>query len=420
MTVLEGVRVIDFSEYIAGPFSGMLLGDLGADVIKVEPPEGDRWRQGQFYAPHESRNNLSLNRSKRSIALDLKTDEGKNVIYTMAKTADVVIHNFRPGVMERLGGDYETLARINPRLIYSHNTSFGPQGPLAAKGGYDLLSQAATGLLTRPGSRLQGGRLPVGFGIAIADMSSGMFQALAVCAALWQRERTGRGQKIDTSLLGAGLAIQTSRFMSVESVDREPRESFLEDLRALYSAQANFEAILSLQRDQRPGLGTIYYGVYETKDAPIAVACLNDRLRRRAGNVVGVLDPRFEDSIDDQADPQEITRAARLRVETIMRTKSREEWFALFDAADVPCGPLNFLEEMFEDPQVLANDLVVEVEHATVGSMKMAGPPYAFHGTPLKLRRASPALSQHADEILGELGYTEKDIRDLHERKIVV
>ncbi len=155
MTVLAGLRVLDFTEYIAGPYGGMLLGDMGADVIKVEPPGGDRWRQGVFYAPHETRNNLSMNRSKRGIAIDLATDDGQKIIHKMVRRSDVVMHNFRPGVAERLGIDYDTLSALNPSLVYCHNTAFGTRGPLANKGGYDILSMAATGFLTGPAGRIE-------------------------------------------------------------------------------------------------------------------------------------------------------------------------------------------------------------------------------------------------------------------------
>jgi len=425
MTVLAGVRVLDFTEYIAGPYGTMILGDLGADVIKVEPPEGDRWRQGQFYAPYESRNNLSLNRSKRSIALDLGTEEGKAIVYALVRTSDVAVHNFRPGVAERLGIGYETLAGMNPRLIYLHNTAFGPEGPLASRGGYDILSQAGAGFLTGPVARVENGRLTGSPGIAIGDMSAAMYSALAICAALFERERSGLGQRIDTSLLISGLAVQTGRFFSVEQIDRPPRDEFLEKLRARRAeGSMSFQEMLDLRpgpRGAQAGAVAIYFRAFETRDAPIAVACLNDRLRRRCAEVIGVKDPRFEDPNYNPQDPlyQEKARQVTEEAEAIMRAKTRDEWYELFDAAGVPCGPVNFIEEMFDDPQVLANDYVVEVEHAVLGAIKMGGPPFAFQRTPLRIERASPALSQHADEILAELGYTETQVAELRALNVV-
>src|SRR3972149_6783542 len=329
MTVLAGVRVLDFTEYIAGPYGTMILGDLGADVIKVEPPEGDRWRQGQFYAPYESRNNLSLNRSKRSIALDLGTEEGKAIVYALVRTSDVAVHNFRPGVAERLGIGYETLAGMNPRLIYLHNTAFGPEGPLASRGGYDILSQAGAGFLTGPVARVENGRLTGSPGIAIGDMSAAMYSALAICAALFERERSGLGQRIDTSLLISGLAVQTGRFFSVEQIDRPPRDEFLEKLRARRAeGSMSFQEMLDLRpgpRGAQAGAGAIYFRAFETRDAPIAVACLNDRLRRRCAEVIGVKDPRFEDPNYNPQDPlyQEKARQVTEEAEAIMRASTR-------------------------------------------------------------------------------------------------
>ena len=422
MTVLAGIRVIDFCEYIAGPFGTMLLGDMGADVIKVEPPGGDRWRQGEFYAPHESRNNLSMNRSKRSIALDLATDEGRDIVYSLVRGADVVVHNFRTGVAERLGIDYESLSSENPAIIYCHNTAFGTQGDLASKGGFDILSMAANGFLTGPAARIEDDRLVAPTAVPIIDITSSIFQALAICGALWQREQTGHGQKIDSSLLGAGIAIQASRILSVERADREPRESFLEDLQAMEENQVTFEGMLEL----RPQLGrfitaNLYYRAYETADRPIALACLNDRLRRKFTETIGIRDPRLEDPSIDPSDTCYQATVAELvsKAEATMRSKTIAEWTALFDADGIPCAQVNFVEEIFNDSQVLANGLLVELEHSTVGSIKMAGAPYAFSGTPLDIHRPPPALSEHTDEILAELGYVDEDIQSLRARKIV-
>ena len=423
MTVLSGVRVIDLSEYIAGPLAGMLLGDLGADVIKVEPPSGDRWRlQGKPYGPNEVKANLSQNRSKRSIALNLQADEGKQIVYRLVKSADVVLHNYRPGVAERLGVDYETLKVINEGIIYCHNTAFGTDGPMKNKGGYDILSTAATGFLTGPAGRMEDGMLQAGIGIPVADASSGMFSAMAICAALWQKERTGIGQRIDTSLFGSGIAVQNSRFTSVEKEDGEIREQFLDDLGEMYSKQVSLEDVLSKRIvAPQPAGSRMYFRAYETKDRPIVIACLNDRLRQRVADILKIQDPRFEDPNFDGFADEYLEKAEKVtkEIEKIMRTKTRDEWNEIFDAADVPCGPVNILEELFEDEQVLANDLIVELEHSVVGPIKMAGAPYKFSATPLNIHKASPALSEHAEEILDEIGYSPEEIKDFKSNSIV-
>ncbi len=423
MTVLAGLRVLDFTEYIAGPYGGMLLGDMGADVIKVEPPGGDRWRQGVFYAPHETRNNLSMNRSKRGIAIDLATDDGQKIIHKMVRRSDVVMHNFRPGVAERLGIDYDTLSALNPSLVYCHNTAFGTRGPLANKGGYDILSMAATGFLTGPAGRVEQGKLIAAMGIPVADISSGIFQALAICAALWNRERTGRGQKIDTSLLGAGIAVQATRMTSVEETDRPRRDQFLANLREHSGAATSLTDLIENRIPEgQLAHGNFYFRAYETADRPIAVACLNDRLRRRCAEVIGFSDPRQDDSdFNPEAEGSvDVLKRIAVQVEDIMRTKTFAEWTAVFDEADVPCGPIKFIEELFDDPQALANDLVVEVDHTTLGPIKMAGAPFDFHGTPLNIHRASPGIGEHADELLSEFGYSHDEIRLLREGNIIV
>ena len=423
MTVLAGLRVLDFTEYIAGPYGGMLLGDMGADVIKVEPPGGDRWRQGVFYAPHETRNNLSMNRSKRGIAIDLATDDGQKIIHKMVRRSDVVMHNFRPGVAERLGIDYDTLSALNPSLVYCHNTAFGTRGPLANKGGYDILSMAATGFLTGPAGRIEQGKLIAAMGIPVADISSSIFQALAICAALWNRERTGRGQKIDTSLLGAGIAVQATRMTSVEETDRPRRDQFLANLREHSGAATSLTDLIENRIPEgQLAHGNFYFRAYETADRPIAVACLNDRLRRRCAEVIGFSDPRQDDSdFNPEAEGSvDVLKRIAVQVEDIMRTKTFAEWTAVFDEADVPCGPIKFIEELFDDPQALANDLVVEVDHTTLGPIKMAGAPFDFHGTPLNIHRASPGIGEHADELLSEFGYSHDEIRLLREGNIIV
>ena len=421
MTVLQGLRVIDFTEYIAGPFGTMLLGDMGADVIKVEPPGGDRWRQGQFYAPNEAKANLSMNRSKRSIALDLATPEGKRIVHRLVEGADVVTHNFRPGVAERLSIDYDTLVKVNATIVYCHNTAFGIEGPESHKGGYDILSMAATGFLTGPAGRIDGSRLVAPLGFPAADVSSSMFMALAICAALWHRERTGNGQKIDTSLLGAGIAIQASSLFSAERVDKEPRDAFLQKLQST-DGRLSFEDVLAFRPNTSQSAAlSLYFRAYETKDRPIAVACLNDRLRQRCAEIMGIEDPRFDNPDIDIRGAEYLETVGGLvaQAEATMRSKSSEDWIALFDAEGVPCGLVKFGEELYDDPQVAANDLMVEVDHPTVGPLKMAGAPYTFHGAPLDIHRGPPALSQHADEILGELGYTGGEIQGLRDRGIV-
>ena len=222
--VLKGVRVLDFSEYIAGPFAGELLADLGADVIKVEPPMGDFWRHTTPVAPGESRGFMGVNKGKRGISLDLKHPSARAILERAVRSADVVLTNYRPGVAARLGVDYEALAAINPRIIYCENTAFGTRGPYSERAGFDLVSQAMTGIMAFEGA---GGLPHPIITTSPTDLAAGMFMAYAVAAALYQRELTGRGQRIETSLFAAGLAIQYRPMFSIERLDRTPRERLL-------------------------------------------------------------------------------------------------------------------------------------------------------------------------------------------------
>src|SRR5439155_12007464 len=260
---LEGVRVLEFSEMIAAPFAGMHLGDLGADVIKVEPPGGEPWRLTNPFAPTESRVFLALNRSKRGMAIDLKTAQGQEIVHRLVPSMDVVIVNYRPDTPAKLGIDYDTLREINPQLIYIENTFLGRQGPHAHRPGYDLAAQAATGLLLTSGQKYSDG-IPIPMTPAIADYGTGLTMAMAVSAALFARERTGVGQKIEATLLATSLAIQGSQFLRLTGA----------------SSAVTADELAGLPESQRRALAS-YYRVYRTKDSMIAIACLTPVLRRK-------------------------------------------------------------------------------------------------------------------------------------------
>ena len=225
---LAGVKVLEFSEIIAAPFGGLLLADMGADVIKVEPPAGDPWRGFQPLGLREGRGYISLNRGKRGIVLDLNTDDGREAAQRLAERSDVVIINYRPDVATKLGIDYATLASKNPRLIYCDNTAFGRKGPYAHRPGYDLIAQAVTGLMSVEARHENG--VPLVNALPSADLSTGIAIAWGICAALFARERTGRGQCVSTTLMSSALAIQNTRLMSIEATDTEQRETALSRL----------------------------------------------------------------------------------------------------------------------------------------------------------------------------------------------
>ena len=295
---LDGIRVVEFTEIIAAPFAGMLLSDMGAEVIKVEPPWGDPWRTAYPFSETEGRPFLAYNRGKRDITLDLTSAESQGVLERLIPTADVVLANYRPDVAAKLGVDYETLARLNPRLIYCENTAFGRQGPDAHRPGYDVMLQAMSGLMAAE-AKLDGDNLQHIISSPVIDTSAGFCLAWCVCGALFSRERTGRGQKIESTLLGTALALMGMRFFHVEELDRDNRAETLQVLDALRDAGVPFPELLEVYEGRNYQLkGTIYYRTFQTATGTIAVGCLSDPLRKRLLDVLGLHDIRFDDGYD--------------------------------------------------------------------------------------------------------------------------
>ena len=409
---LAGVKILEFTQIIAGPFGGMLLADMGADVIKVEPLEGEPWRLALQFIPGESKTYMSLNRGKRSLPLNLTKREAVRIVYDMIPEIDVVIVNVRPDVPANLGIDYETLSTINPRLIYCDNTAFGRKGPDSYRPGYDLIIQAMSGMMAAEG-KIRDGVPQLITSTAVADFSTGIAIAWGVCAALFHRERSGQGQRIDTSLLASALSVQTGSFMEIESVDREERDEFLAVLRAMRETGAPYSDIDEQHQQMLNPFrrGNVYYRTYQAKDGVLAVACLSNRLRRRVADVLGIEDPRFEPGYDPMA-PQVVDLSDELvrQAETLFAEKTVDEWLQVLDSVGVPAGPVRYIQEIPGDEQITANGLAVELEHSVAGRVKMVGPMIQMSETPLEARSASPALGEHTDEILSAMGYSMEEI----------
>ena len=412
---LTGVRVLEFSEIIAAPFGGMLLADMGADVIKVEPPWGEPWRLNSPVVPLESKTYISINRGKKSLPLDLSKPAAREIVGRLVPQTDVVIINYRPDVPAKLGIDYEALSALNPRLIYCETTAFGRRGPESARPGYDIVIQAMSGLMAMDG-HLQGG-VPQVITPAVADFSTGIAIAWAVSAALYNRERTGRGQRVDTSLLGTALGLQANRFLWIEATDTETRQTLLEGLTELRSQGKSYQEMQEHHRAHTfTPLLNIYYRTYQTRDSVIAVGCLSDPLRKKLLSVLGLHDIRFDAGYDPGSDEAlAFAQALHGKAEAIFRQRSAAEWLRDLDAAGVPAGPVRFPEELVDDPQVLANGFQADLDHSLVGRMKMTGPLVQMSETPLEATASSPALGEHTDDLLRDLGYSADDVQGLRD-----
>ena len=420
---LHGINVVEFSTMIATPTAGMLLADMGANVIKVEPPWGDLWRYAQAVLPTEGRPFMAYNRGKRSITLDLSKPDAATVVRRLTEQADVVLANNRPDVAGRLGIDYETLAAINPSVIYCEGSAFGHHGPDAHRPGYDIIIQAMSGIATAEGKVVNGVPEHI-VSSPLVDSACGLAQAWAVCGALFARERSrdpatgkmGRGQKLEASLLGASLFMLGMRFVRINDLDTEPHRQIRESVDAMRAAGTPYPDLLQVYQAQHfQSPGNIYYRFYQTADGMIVVGCLNTPLRLKLLDVIGLHDIRFDEGYD-QHSPEAAEFGAQLMTdaEAVFRSRTNDEWLALLDAAGVPAGPVRFVEEMYDHPQVMQNNLAVDVQHRDLGTVRLAGPVASFSDAPLHAGDL-PALGQHTDEVLAELGYPPETIAQWRE-----
>jgi formyl-CoA transferase/CoA:oxalate CoA-transferase len=390
---LEGIRVLDLSRHLAGPFAAMTLGDLGADVIKVETPgSGDDTRRFPPYWNGVSTYYLSTNRNKRGITLDLKSDDGQGIARRLAEQSDVLIENFRPGTTERWRLGFDDLHAINPRLIYCAVSAFGSDGPDRDKAGVDLLMQAATGLMSITGEH---GRPPVRAGTSLIDLTAGANAVQGILAALYVRERTGSGQRVEVSLLGAGVSWLT------------------------YHATAYFATGEIPKRMGSNHAAVAPYGAYPTSDGYLVVAVATDALWRRFCGALGpnefVDDARFASNPDRLRYREELDAI----LFPVLAKRTAEEWTDILTAAGVACGPVNTLDRVLSMPQVEHDELVVEVPRPDIPDFRMPGLAIKLKSTPGTIRRPPPDLGQHNDEVLAELGFDEPQIATLRKEGVI-
>lgn len=392
MSALHGITVLDLTRVLSGPYCSMMLGDMGARVIKVEQPgKGDDTRGwGPPFIEGESAYFLSINRNKESITLDFKRPEGRAVLERLLATADVVVENFRPGALARLGLDYASLAATHPRLIYCSVSGFGQTGPRRSEAGYDAVMQAEGGLMSITGSA---DGTPYRLGVAIADVVTGMFAAQGITLALLARERTGRGQLVDIAMLDSVVALlsyQAGIYFATEKVP--PRLG-----------------------NRHPTI--VPYETFSASDGEFVIAVGNDEQWRR-----------FCDASGFAPDEQFATNRLRVvnyaelkpRLDRTLANRTRSEWIALLKAAGVPCGSVRDLREVFDDPQVAARSMVAEIEHATAGLLKVLGTPLKLSDTPGAIRLPPPALGQHTESVLvDDLGFTRDQVADLRGKGVI-
>lgn len=377
---LAGIRVVELAHIMAGPVAGLMLADLGADVIKVEKlPGGDDTRRMQPpMVGDQSAAFLMMNRNKRGIALDLKTEHGKDALRRLLSTADVLIENYRMGTLDKLGFGYDAVHALNPRLVYCSLSGFGRTGPYAARGGFDLVAQGMSGLMGITGEGP--GRAPVKVGAPVTDITAGILAAMGILAALQARTRTGEGQMVDTSLFEAGIV------------------------------QTYWQSAIALATGTSPGpLGSGHplnapYQAFATKDGWINVGAANQKSWLKLIECLEApqlaADPRFATNADRMGNLDALVDA----LTPLFAARTTAAWLDLFDLMGMPAGPVLSIQDMLADPQTRAREMVVATDHPTLGRVETLGAPVKLSATPARVTRAAPTLGQHTDEILRELG----------------
>src|SRR6266850_1368735 len=391
-TALGGLRVLDQTQVMAGPFCSMLLADVGADVVKIEPPGGEHTRREHEIAPGVSASFLAVNRNKRSLVLDLKQPDGIAVLKRLVATADVLVENYRPGVARRLGVDDETLRAINPRLIYCSISGFGQTGPYADRGGYDLIAQGMSGIMSATGSE---GGAPVKVGVPITDLGAGLFGVFGILCAVRARHVTGRGQLVDTSLFEAGLALSAWEATEYWFTGQIPR-----------------------------GLGTAHrlnapYQAFRASDGHFTVGAANSNLFPRFCALLGLDHLVKDEHFDTVAHRLQNRALLEPLIEAVTGTQPRAHWLVRCEAAGVPAGPIYSVPEALDDVHARSRHMVQEMPHPKIGPVRGLGNPVKMSVPPARLDHIAPALGQDTDAILRELGLADAEITALRAQKVI-
>ena len=389
---LDGIRVLDVTQVMAGPFASMVLCDMGANVIKVESPSGDSSRRMAGSVGDDSPAFNAVNRGKRGLGLDLKTDRGSEILRRLASSADIFIENYRPGVMKKLGLDYATLKPGNPGLIYASISGYGQTGPLANRGGFDLVAQGVSGLMSVTG---EAKRPPVKVGIPVTDLGAGLFAVCGILGALHHRDKTGEGQFVDSALVDAGVALSVWEATQYFSRGEIP------------------QALGSAHRMSAP------YQAIRCADCYITLGAANDRLFERLADLLEHPEWKRDERFVTDSQRVQNREVLAAEIEEVTLEKTRSYWLEQLVGQDIPCGPINNYGEVMNEPQVRAREMVVETTHPTMGSMSTLGSPIKLSETPLTPGRPAPMLGQHTDVILAECGYKSDEIDRLRKDGVV-
>jgi CoA:oxalate CoA-transferase len=391
---LDGIKIVDLTAAMSGPYCTQMLSDFGADVLKIEPPDtGDMLRDfGPPFVKGESYYFLLNNRNKRSMTLNLQTEKGREIFLKLASAADIVIENYRPSVKRKLKIDYDDLKEDNPRLIYASISGFGQTGPYENRAGFDPIAQGMSGLASITGWKHTG---PVRVGVAIGDSLGGIFAAYGILIALIERQKSGRGQRVETSLLEGLVALLGFQAAKYFGTNERPEP------------QGNDHAMMSP------------YGTFKTKDGYMNIAAGNQAMWERLAKTLGlehlIKDKRFLTVADRVINRSELTRL----LEEKLVEKTSEEWETIFDKVGVANGPILYIDEVFQDPQVLHQKMLLEMDHPTVGKIKTLGFPAKLSRTPGQLKLPPPLKGQHTEEVLKELGYPPQEIDTMRKEGVI-
>lgn len=375
---LDGIRVLELANYMAGPFCGMLLADMGADVLKIENPQGgDFSRQSGPFIQGEGSGFIAVNRNKRSVALNLKAEQGRELFLRLVQSADVLVENYRPGTMADLGLAYETLSALNPRLIYSAATGYGQTGPYAHRAALDLILQGMSGIMSITG---EGGRPPVKVGVPIADLSAALFGAYAILGALFAREKTGLGQQIDVSLMESALALEVWETSGYFASGKVP------------------EPLGSAHRVSAP------YQAFRTADGYITIGATSPLNWHACCEVLGLQALEHDERFAVVSARRSHYRELAELIESVTLTSPSEHWYRAMEAAGVPCGVLNTIDQAVYDEHIRARGFIVDLPHTSAGTVRVTGSPVRLSATPIRLDHAGPLLGEHTAAVLAELG----------------